>query len=117
MQSSFIKNQGYYEKVQKCGPGLEVDVSCDHIFSVTEKADLAATGCSDWVAGRIEMVITADYIEGTAEKGLNREEYDEFSLEIDVEDEKCKTANPNECTKDLCHDHCDGVIDENERVS
>jgi len=113
-----VKNvKGYYNGLQKCGPGLEVEVSCDHVFSVTEFANIEATDCSDWVAGRIEMEITADYIVGTEEKGLNREEYDKFSLEIDVEDENCKNPNQNEndCFENLCHDQCDGVLDENQR--
>ena len=97
----------------------EEDVSCDHIFSVTELAEIEAADCSDWVAGRIQMEITADYIPETSEKGLNREEYDKFSLEIDVEDENCKTPNQNEndCFEHLCHDQCDGKLDENQRVS
>ncbi|CBY35815.1 unnamed protein product [Oikopleura dioica] len=114
-----VKNvKGYYNDVQKCGPGLEEEVSCDHIFSVTEFANIEATDCSDWVAGRIEMEITADYIVGTEEKGLNREEYDKFSLEIDVEDENCEIPNQNEndCFEKLCHDQCDGVLDENQRL-
>jgi len=65
------------------------------------------------------MEITADYIVGTEEKGLNREEYDKFSLEIDVEDENCEIPNQNEndCFEKLCHDQCDGVLDENQRVN
>ncbi|CAG5080082.1 Oidioi.mRNA.OKI2018_I69.PAR.g9467.t1.cds [Oikopleura dioica] len=109
--------KGFYEDVQKCGPGLAEEVSCDNIFSVTDKADKPPTGCSDWVAGRIEMGITAEYIPGTNEKGLNREEYDKFTLEIDVYDDECNLLDDfSKCTVEFCHDQCDGVLDENQRL-
>ena len=64
------------------------------------------------------MRISAEYIPGTSEKGLNREEYDKFTLEIDVHDEECyEELDFSKCTVEFCHDQCDGVLDENQRVS